>query len=82
MGPVPHATREKIGPAGLEPASTQPQVAVNALVSNPHPPNNSTYAGTVAPDTGLAALIRRTLAAGTSLPRDLCVDLARLLDGG
>jgi len=82
VGPVPHAICESVGPAGLEPASTRTQVVDNARVSDPHPLSDSTNAGTVAPYVDLVALVRRAMAAGTPFPRDLCVDLARLLDGG
>ena len=71
-----------VGPAGLEPATTESQVADAPLVTQPDPRANSTSASTVAPVAELAALVRHALAAGLPLPRDLRVDIARLLVDG
>jgi integrase len=82
LGPEPQAICEIVGPAGLEPASAKSQVTVRTRDSDRTPGDNSTSASTVAPDAELVALIRRALATGTPLPRDVCVDLARLLAEG
>jgi hypothetical protein len=81
LGPEPRAICEMVGPAGLEPAGAKSQVAVRTRDSDRTRGDNSTSASTVAPDAELVPLIRRALATGTPLPRDVCVDLARLLDG-
>ena len=81
-GPEPEAACEVVGPAGLEPAIAESQVTVGGGDAAHAPVSISTSASTVAPDGLLAEAIRLALASGVALPRDLRVDLARLLVEG
>jgi len=70
-----------VGPAGLEPASTTPQVFVSYRDSDRTPHDNSTSDSTLVAE--LAATIRAALAAGPStLPPSLRADIARLVGEG
>ena len=80
-GPEREAVDEKVGPAGLEPASTRTQVAECAQDSENDPDANSTSDSTLVAE--LAATVRQAHAGGqTTLARRLQADIARLLAQG
>jgi hypothetical protein len=79
----PRTAEEMVGPAGLEPATTDAQPVVDATLTNSTTAPHSTNASTVAPCIDIAALLlRRALEAQAPLPRDVRVALARLFVDG
>ena len=74
------APRGVVGPAGLEPASTESQPAEPSRDTARGVGNDSTSASTAAAVAQLEALVRAVLAAGqVALPRSVRRDLAHLL---